>query len=127
MGMSVFEKKFREETPEFGGDCFFYLIQRDYVTELYLHRRDGAVGNATRYNSAKRGKVGVYVKRKTMIGGPSFDRYANGGDFSRAKPDAGLSGPPIRYKTESAHRVDQYLFEQAQISMEVFALAEIYD
>lgn len=125
--MSVFDEKFWQETPEFGGDNLFHLGQRDGMTELYLHRRDRAIGDAARDDAAERSEVGVHVERETVVGGPLLNGDADRSDFAGPEPDPGFARATISREAERADRVDQHLFNEAEIRVEILARSEIYD
>jgi len=72
-------------------------------------------------------EVGVHVERETVIGHPAFHGDADGGDFARADPDAGLALAARAFESEDGDALDEHLFEEAQVGVQVLSWCQVDD
>jgi hypothetical protein len=115
------------EGPEFLREDAFYFGQVErFAAELGLHGGDSAVGRADAAgdDAGEVGEVGVHVEREAVVGGPAFYGDADGGDFAGAEPDAGFAGAAGGGEAEVADGIDENLFEEAEVLVEIFAREE---
>jgi len=114
-----------QQRPEFDCEHDLHLDHFEIAAEFLAKRGDRRVGDSTGNDAGKRREVIVHVERKSVEGDPSLHRDADGGDLARADPDAGLPRLAGGGESEAAKSVDDHLFEEAQVGVEVFVRARL--
>ena len=111
---------------EFLGDDFLDGGEVEVVAELGVEGGDGALGggDAAGDDAGEVGEVGVYVEGEAVVSDPAADGDTEGGDFARADPNAGEAGAAGGDEAEGTDGVDEDLFEEAEVGVEVFAGGE---
>src|SRR5882724_11252836 len=91
-------QKFREQLPEFRREHRLHFRRVDFPAKLRLHGGDRAVRRADTagHDALEMVEIDIHVEGEAVVRYPAAHGHAEGGDFARTEPEAGLSLPAPR-------------------------------